>query len=143
MKSGSAKLVLGGDSSETLSGGVAVNCGTLTLGAAGYPADLGANDVAVYAGATLEIVELASQKCRRATVDFVDEPVFGAYGKITLPEGAVQCRKMRVDGVAQPRGTYGATGSGAQFIDDDHFAGPGVLEVLRDDSVNPTMLIMR
>ena len=133
VKSGSGKLVLGNDSSETLSGGVAVNCGTLTLGAVGYPADLGANDIAIYAGATLEVVELKSDKCRQATVQFVDEPGFGAYGGITLPEGTTMCYKMRVNGVAQTRGTYGATGSGAQFIDDDHFTGPGILSVRSDD----------
>jgi len=133
VQTGNGNLILAGDSSETLSGGVAVNCGTLTLGQAGYPADLGANDVAIYAGATLEIVELASQKCRQATVEFVDEPLFGAYGGITLPEGTTMCYKMRVNGVAQTRGTYGATGSGAQFIDDDHFAGPGILRVRSDD----------
>lgn len=40
---------------------------------------------------------------------------------------------MLVNGVAQTRGTYGATGSGAQFIADDHFAGPGILRVRSDD----------
>lgn len=40
---------------------------------------------------------------------------------------------MLVNGVAQTRGTYGATGSGAQFIDDVHFTGPGILSVRSDD----------
>lgn len=34
-----------------------------------------------------------------------------------------------IDGVTQPDGTYGATGSGAQFINDDAFAGTGVVQV--------------
>ena len=42
-----------------------------------------------------------------------------------------------------PRGTYGATGSGAQFIDDDHFSGTGVARVLRDDLANPLILRVR
>lgn len=45
--------------------------------------------------------------------------------------------------VSLPRGTYGASGSGAETIDDTRFAGGGILVVRRDDLVQPTMILMR
>lgn len=51
--------------------------------------------------------------------------------------------KLFVDGVSMPRGTYGATGSGAQFIDDNHFVGTGVARVIKDDVTNPLILRIR
>ena len=47
-----------------------------------------------------------------------------------------------MDGVTIPRGTWGATGSGAEHIDDAHFAGTGVLKVARDNLVRPTFLLI-
>ena len=41
------------------------------------------------------------------------------------------------------RGTWGATGSGADFIDDNHFSGEGVLTVLRDDSKVGLMIVVQ
>ena len=35
------------------------------------------------------------------------------------------------DGLAQPAGAWGASGSGAQYINDTHFAGAGILQVQR------------
>ena len=56
-----------------------------------------------------------------------------AYGKLELAEGVHQkCFALSIDGVDQARGTWGATGSGAQHVDDTRFAGKGVLNVLGD-----------
>lgn len=61
------------------------------------------------------------------------EKTGNAYGKLELAAGASQkCFDLYVDGVRQPRGTWGATGSGAQHVDDVRFAGSGVLNVLGD-----------
>jgi len=38
-------------------------------------------------------------------------------------------QSLTIDGVAQPVGTYGPTGSGATHIDDTHFAGFGIVNV--------------
>ncbi|MDA3926837.1 MAG: type II toxin-antitoxin system YafQ family toxin [Kiritimatiellae bacterium] len=46
-----------------------------------------------------------------------------------------------IDGSEQRGGTYGATGSGAQNIDDIHFSGSGVIKILHDNS--GTMIILR
>ena len=48
-----------------------------------------------------------------------------------------------MNGVCQKRGTYGATGSGAEFIDDAIFSGTGVLKVLRDDLAMPLVIRMK
>jgi fibronectin-binding autotransporter adhesin len=43
--------------------------------------------------------------------------------------GSVQVAGLTLNGVTQPNGTYGATGSGATFINDTYFTGTGVLNV--------------
>jgi autotransporter-associated beta strand protein len=43
--------------------------------------------------------------------------------------GTIRLAILTLNGVAQPNGTYGATGSGATFINDTYFSGTGVLEV--------------
>ena len=58
-------------------------------------------------------------------------------------DGVELCKKLYVDGVNLERGTYGATGSGAEFINDRMFTGPGVLKVISDDLIRPTAIIIR
>ena len=61
------------------------------------------------------------------------EKTNGVYGKLELAEGVHQkCFALSIDGVDQARGTYGATGSRAKYVDDTRFAGTGVLNVLGD-----------
>ena len=56
-----------------------------------------------------------------------------AYGQINLADGVRQrVYALEIDGVDQPRGTYGATGSGAKYVNDTLFAGTGVLSVVGD-----------
>ena len=42
-------------------------------------------------------------------------------------------QKLFVDGVSMPRGTYGSSASPAEYKDDAHFSGTGVIEVLADE----------
>ena len=50
--------------------------------------------------------------------------------KVESAEGADQiCAGLYINGQAMAGGTYGASGSGADIIDDLHFAGPGTLTV--------------
>ncbi len=51
-----------------------------------------------------------------------------AYGKIHMSTNAV-VDWFWLDNKLQKRGTHGATGSGAQYIDDTLFSGPGLLTV--------------
>ena len=139
-----------------IDGEVVVNAGTLSLGCkidgAGNNSLAQANvnlgckiDVPVRiigGGATLKI-----NKPNEQTLDphqnVYFEDIGGFAGKLVIPEGSVEtCTKCHVDGVTLPRGTYGATGSGADNIDDDHFAGGGVLKVKKDDLVRGLQLII-
>lgn len=60
----------------------------------------------------------------------------GGFGpRLELKESAQEhCYKLYIDGQSIHSGTWGATGSGAPNIDDEHFSGPGVLVVQRDDA---------
>lgn len=51
--------------------------------------------------------------------------------------------KLYVNGMNMPRGTYGATGSGAKFIDDNHFSGSGWIRVLKDDLAVPLVIRLK
>ena len=90
-------------------------------------------------GSTLKLVansHLASDQ----NVYFDD--VGGFAGKLDIPAGTTEtCMKCYVDGVTISRGTWGATGSGADNIDDEHFSGLGVLKV-RKDELNRAMTIV-
>jgi autotransporter-associated beta strand protein len=110
---GAASLVKAGAGTLTLSnafstttGSITVSNGTLAVAAAGSLG--GASTLAIAAGGAK--LSLAAG---------VTEPV------LTLV----------LDGVAQTGGTYGATGSGAEYEVDDYFAGAGVLFVQRGASV--------
>lgn len=54
-----------------------------------------------------------------------------AGGKLDVTGGVtVTAHSLTLDGVGQRSGTYGATGSGANFIDDTHFSGTGLVNAL-------------
>ena len=73
---------------------------------------------------------------------FHDHGTDGA--KFVPPDGTTEkVYKLYIDGVNMPRGTYGATGSGAQYIDDRHFSGTGIARVMKDDLTHPLILIVR
>ncbi len=79
------------------------------------------------------MVELEHSNAIGRDTNVLFEQKNGAYGKLQLDEGVAQkCYDLYIDGVCQARGTWGATGSGAQHIDDVRFAGTGVLNVLSD-----------
>ena len=65
-----------------------------------------------------------------------------AYGKIHMSTNAV-VDWFWLDNKPQKLGTYGATGSGAEFVNDAIFSGPGVLKVLRDNRFKPLVLTVR
>ena len=81
-------------------------------------------------GGTLEL-EHKNTFGRQVAVKFVKTG--NAYGKIDLADGVSEkVYSLEIDGVDQRRGTYGATGSGAQYVNDTLFAGGGVLSVVGD-----------
>ena len=92
-------------------------------------------------GGTLEL-EHSKTFGPQTVVKFVKTS--NAYGKIKLADGVKQrVYALEIDGEKQHVGTYGATGSGAQYVNDTLFAagGTGVLSVVGDSS--GIMLIFR
>ena len=67
-------------------------------------------------------------------------------GKLELPAGKTEiCRMLFIgDGEdSMPRGTYGSSASTAEFVDDAHFTGTGVLAVTRDNFATPSVITIR
>lgn len=132
IKAGTAQLVLAGTNS-TAAGSMIVSNGTLLVAA---NATLGTSTNIVVASGTLSL-QTQTAIADNAMLSIVT----GAH--ITLATGVNETvGYLVIDDVYMPVGTYGATGSGAQFIDDTHFAGDGILTVLK--STNPgTIVIVR
>jgi len=104
-------------------GGTAVSGGRLTVLSGGK---LGTGGVEVLAGATLGL-DTGSAIDDEAGVSISDGD---SCGVIDLAGGVSETVKtLTINGSLRYPGTYGATGSGAKFVDDSHFAGTGVLMV--------------
>ena len=111
---------------------IAVNAGTLALGNADHGIRLTAGlPVRVCAGASLLLPYHNAISRNPLRIDGSG----GAFGKVVL-SGNSPCASLEVRDVFEsaewttlPNGTYGATGSGAEFVRDDLFAGAGVLAV--------------
>jgi hypothetical protein len=81
-------------------------------------------------GGTLEL-EHKNTFGRQVAVKFVKTG--NAYGKIDLADGVSEkVYSLEIDGESQRLGTYGATGSGAKYVNDTLFSGGGVLSVVGD-----------
>ena len=137
--SGLGDLHLGGDQTG-IDDHIAVNGTDIRLGTETTGCQI---DVPVHIhGAFARLrIEKQGSFCRQ-NLYFWDHATPGS--KFIPAEGTEEVvNKLYVNGMNMPRGTYGATGSGAQFIDDDHFSGTGVARVLRDDLANPLILRVR
>jgi autotransporter-associated beta strand protein len=125
LKLGTATLTLTGTNSY--SGATVVSNGTLAVSATGT---LGTNSLAVTVGGsgTLALATSAAIADEAA----VQMPAFGVNtAKIDLSSGVEETVGWLLYGdVFKSVGTYGATGSGADHIDNTHFAGSGRLRVL-------------
>jgi autotransporter-associated beta strand protein len=122
VKTGSGSLVLLGTNTTT-TGTVTVNGGTLQVNAG---ATLGTGPrVTVNAG----ILFLRHGACLS---DDAELAIAAGNAKVQLDSGVTETvRTLKIGGVPMRRGTYGAAGSGAAFIDGTRFSGTGVLRVLR------------
>ena len=132
-------LRIGGDQTG-IDGRISVNGTRLQLGSstAGCEIDV---PVHVYGASAKIAVNKEGSFCRQELY-FWDHGTPGSKF-VPLDGSAERVQKLYIDGVSMPRGTYGATGSGAQFIDDNHFSGTGVARVLRDDLDNPIVIRLK
>jgi len=140
-------LVLGGDQTG-IGDELVVNAGALQLGTADSSCRLAKDlPVRVYANATLKLPNADSTGGKLIQFD----GAAGWFGKVEVAEGvSAKCKKAywrdypeTEEWQSLARGVYGATGSGAEFVRDDLFAGLGTLEVVSDDRAVPTLTIFR
>ena len=121
VKSGSGTLTLTG--TNTYSGATIVSNGTLVVSSTGM---LGNSTNITVAAGTLTL-QNSSCITNTATVRIAS----GGGAKVSLAAGVNQTvNYLYYDDKQKSTGTYGATGSGASKINDEHFAGSGVLTVL-------------
>jgi len=127
-KLGTATLTLTGTNSY--SGATVVSNGTLAVSATGT---LGTNSLAVTVGGSGTLVlSNAVAIADEATVQMPEAGV--ATAKLQLEAGEETVGWLLYGDVFKKVGTYGATGSGANYTDDTHFAGSGRLRVLHSKS---------
>lgn len=120
-KTGTGTLTLTG--TNTTFGSFSVNAGTLTIGGEGTLA-VNSTNVFVNAGT------LALANASGLTENTVLRIVNGGAAKVNVPAGVVASVGYLYFADKQQRGgTYGASGSGAGVIDDEHFSGSGALFV--------------
>lgn len=128
VKTGTGTLTLSG--TNALFGAVAVSNGTLLVNGTGT---LGENTPAIVVGGTgTLILSNSAVIADSATVTLPPQGI--ATAKISLAEGVNDAVRYLYFGAKQQRaGTYGSLVSPAVNKDGEHFAGQGVLTVLRDD----------
>ena len=103
--------------------------------------------IRIFANATLKLPNASS-----ATGNILKfDGAAGWFGKVEVPAGvAVKCSKAywrdypeTQEWQALKRGIYGSSESGAPNVRDDLFSGAGTLQILRDDSTMPFIIIVR
>lgn len=117
--------------SNTLSGATVVNAGTLEVGSGG---GLASAVVTVNTNAQL-LVDLGGTLDTNGTLNLLQSGT--NYGRASLA-GSVTMAVFAINGAAQTIGTWGATGSGAQFTNDSFFAGAGTLTVTAGLAATPS-----
>ena len=127
------------DAPMSTMGGLVVTNGTLTMTA--NASWLNPTNATVFVGGPNDgRLVIGKSKTFAKTMDFD----LREQGVLELANGVRQrCRQLYLDGAAEPAelGTWGATGSGAQHVDDSHFAGTGVLDVRGDKPLGLLLLL--
>jgi len=130
LKGGTSTLVLTNAVSPT-TGGFTVTNGTLVVATTARLS--GTTNVVISGSGTLELRE-TDAICDAATVSIAD-----GGAKLKINTGLTESvARLYLGETPATKGTYGATGSGAAVIDDTHFSGTGLLNVLQDPPLIPT-----
>lgn len=72
-----------------------------------------------------------------------DHATIGPKVNVASSEKVAKVNKLFINGESVPRGTYGSSSSDAEFVDDEHFVGDGIVQVLSDEVLRPTSIIIR
>lgn len=122
VKNGSATLTLTNPVPMTTTGNITVNAGKLTLG--DFSGGFGAATLFRVNGGTLEI---------RNGTTLPDTAIIRVReaATVSIKDGVTETiDKLFLDGEQQVAGTWGATGSGADHVNDTYFSGLGMLNVV-------------
>ena len=123
LKLGSGTLTLTNAFTST-TGSFIISNGTLTAGNMGTFGANCTNIVVADSGAL--VLENSNTIANFGSLTINDDT------QVTLAAGINETiGYLTINGVSMPVGTHGITGSGAEFTDDTHFAGTGILKVLR------------
>lgn len=122
------------NTANSYAGGTLVTSGRLRVYGSGT---LGSGAVTVSVGATLQL-DAGAAIANDAAVTLGTSG--STYGKIDLTSGVTETvGTLTLGGELQFAGTYGATGSGAENIDNTHFVGTGKL-VVQSGKPRPTII---
>jgi len=148
--SGTLSLVKTGSGTQTLrapctyTGTTVVEGGTLALAGGG---SLASTFVAVHRDAVLSLASagaLGGGASQTRLFAGVNKSSQGQQAQIDIPSGVnVTTFYFAINGVFKPAGTWGATGSGAEFIDDAIFTGGGILTVAETGPASGTLMLLR
>ena len=141
VKGGSGILALGA-SAEGVAGGVRVAGGTLEIGvrdgSALHPGRIG-GDIRVEAGSRLVLRDTGAIS-PMSKLYLNDRAWIPSHAHVRLEAGVkAVVKEIFVAGEALPHGWYGSSDSDAQFVDDVHFEGPGMVHA----GSFPTMMILK
>jgi len=133
VKTGTGTLTLT-NSLSTTTGDITVSNGTLVVTAS---SNLGNSTNFLVAGGTLEL-QTETALSDSASLMIAD----GGAAQVKVGTNLTETvNRLYLGGAQQPRGIYGASGSGATTIDDVHFSGSGKIRVLLNPPVTPTNYI--
>jgi hypothetical protein len=142
VKSGDGAQMLTGDGSAR-SGRIAVQAGSMLLDESYL---LQAETVEVLHGATLRLDDAGGvEPLDSVTILYagLDKSAQGETAVLDIPAGVnVTVRQFAVDGVFKHAGTWGAVGSGADYINDNLFNGSGTLTVLETGPLDGTRILI-
>ena len=131
VKAGTGALTLSNSLSAT-TGDIIISNGTLVAASASC---LGNSANVSVAGGVLELRNSAAVSDAAAMR-------IESGAKLRLAAGIAETvDKLFIDGVQQPRGIYGTTESGAEYADDAHFEGAGLLYVNSNPAVTPAAAV--
>jgi len=129
IKTGAGTLTLS-NSLSTTTGDITVSNGTLVV-ALGNSLGGSTNIAVIGAAATLEL------RTSSGIADTASLSIADGGAKVNIGTNFVEAvGRLYLNGVQQMSGTWGKDGSGATHIDNAHFAGAGVLNVLNSPTVN-------